>query len=817
MSLDFITINGHNPNINYEELERDFRNFFSYNTSNVKMFIINNFPICLSNEISIDLIIILAIKDCKGNYYIAKNTDEGKPIYFHNQIIPISFVNNLNNRTITLDQDDESTLNIDENTSLDYSSEIKSLRQGLQNYLVNRCSFIKEDLFVKPLIFIKNPSNIHLDNYIISNEFNIKTLVAYFRNSNSDIYLSYKYWKESDFYDNNLNFDIQRIVEQASLDAEVGFLTKKKIERLTKQLSSSKKIFDQIGKQMTIISGKAGTGKSSELLLLALKCLKENKNVIYLTYNRLLVNDISLLIKSFINNPEKSTQNNKIGGSSSVHTLHSYFYKLSNDLGVLGILGQERINSVLSTLRFRLNSIFVLIKSNYQNHSFTNKDLKSFIQLSTQIDIGTKEVGIDFINYLIRKKLQNRPDLKEIIKEFYTSREKRLTNIELKDTFLSDYYGVLESLLLQVQDPIEFYSRHDLKTKYEKQGQVESRLIHLKLNQEKFFKKISRKLVSRKSKDIILIDEAQDCHRLEKDILISLYGSEKLVLVNGGKEQLIRHTELCNWKISQGKKIDYKVIKTYNKSLRMKQASVDFCNFLAKKFQIDLDLIPLDSEDNGEIIFDFRKHTDATKIEEVFNELIIKGTINQCSSYESLMILLDSHSQQIRQDTDPKDNTTTTINEFNNIQITSNRRENKWSYKEYFTNHSKNRFDFWDGTVLNKSFLALPTTLENRLIYYESCRGLESWSLACFAIDRFFNFKREEEDAEKFLLENLLLNHDSDLRKSMYAATWVLMALTRVIDTLYIQIEDSNSELSKIILEYIEQNKQNPSIRVLKD
>ncbi|MDM1350955.1 hypothetical protein HX014_10105 [Myroides marinus] len=316
---------------------------------------------------------------------------------------------------------------------------------------------------------------------------------------------------------------------------------------------------------------------------------------------------------------------------------------------------------------------------------------------------------------------------------------------------------------------------------------------------------------------MILIDEAQDCHRLEKDILISLYGSEKLVLVNGGKEQLIRHTELCNWKISQGKKIDYKVIKTYNKSLRMKQASVDFCNFLAKKFQIDLDLIPLDSEDNGEIIFDFRKHTDATKIEEVFNELIIKGTINQCSSYESLMILLDSHSQQIRQDTDPKDNTTTTINEFNNIQITSNRRENKWSYKEYFTNHSKNRFDFWDGTVLNKSFLALPTTLENRLIYYESCRGLESWSLACFAIDRFFNFKREEEDAEKFLLENLLLNHDSDLRKSMYAATWVLMALTRVIDTLYIQIEDSNSELSKIILEYIEQNKQNPSIRVLKD
>lgn len=355
MSLDFITINGHNPNINYKELERDFRNFFSHSCPDAKMFIINNFPICLSNEISIDLIIILAIKDSNGNYYIVKN--ENKPVYFHNQIIPISFVNNLENKVFTLDEADENILNIDESSSLDYTSEINSLRQGLQNYLINRCGFIREDLFVKPLIFIKNPSKIDLDNYVISNEFNFKALIAYFRSSNSDIYLSYKHWKESDFYENKLNFDIQRIVEQASLDTELGFLTKKKIERLTKQLSSSKKIFNQIGKQMTIISGKAGTGKSSQLLLLALKCLKENKNIIYLTYNRLLVNDISLLIKSFINNSQESTGDNKIEGSSSVYTLHSYFYKLSKDLGVLGVLGQERINLVLSTLKFRLNSI----------------------------------------------------------------------------------------------------------------------------------------------------------------------------------------------------------------------------------------------------------------------------------------------------------------------------------------------------------------------------------------------------------------------------------------------------------------------------
>ena len=39
------------------------------------------------------------------------------------------------------------------------------------------------------------------------------------------------------------------------------------------------------------------------------------------------------------------------------------------------------------------------------------------------------------------------------------------------------------------------------------------------------------------------------------------------------------------------------------------------------------------------------------------------------------------------------------------------------------------------------------------------------------------------------------------------------MALTRAIDTLYIQINDKNSYIGKLVCEYIEINKNNKNIR----
>ena len=47
----------------------------------------------------------------------------------------------------------------------------------------------------------------------------------------------------------------------------------------------------------------------------------------------------------------------------------------------------------------------------------------------------------------------------------------------------------------------------------------------------------------------------------------------------------------------------------------------------------------------------------------------------------------------------------------------------------------------------------------------------------------------------------------------MYAATWILMAITRVIDTLYLQINDKDSEFGKFVSEYVKGNPKN--VRIL--
>ena len=91
-----------------------------------------------------------------------------------------------------------------------------------------------------------------------------------------------------------------------------------------------------------------------------------------------------------------------------------------------------------------------------------------------------------------------------------------------------------------------------------------------------------------------------------------------------------------------------------------------------------------------------------------------------------------------------------------------------------------------------------------RAIYYESSRGLEAWSTMCFDINGFFDSKRNEDDADNFLLSEIM---EPEERKNKYAATWVLMALTRAIDTCYIELLPSDNALNSTIESFIAKNK----------
>jgi len=285
---------------------------------------------------------------------------------------------------------------------------------------------------------------------------------------------------------------------------------------------------------------------------------------------------------------------------------------------------------------------------------------------------------------------------------------------------------------------------------------------------------------------------------------------------------LIRHIELCNWEISNQRKIVVKKYKTSNKSFRIKKSILHFCNFVAEKYQIELKLEPLETEDDGELILDFRKDVSNDNITNIFSTLSMKGSISSCTPYESLLVMIDSHSKlDLGKDKTNSANSSNVtnpdaaitkgkINEYGNIEDSRSIKKVEWKYKAVL--EKGNDLFFWDGTNDNKSQLEVPYPSETRLIYYDSCRGLEAWTVACFNIDKFFDQKREDPDAEKFLIndekelgmQSLFVTNDS--RKNMFAGTWALMAITRAIDTLYLKFDDPNSDFSQLVREYAKLN-----------
>jgi len=123
MSIEIIPINGKCDFFDYENFEKSVKNILARKCSDAKLFLFNNFPVSVSVETNIDLILIVAIEDKRGNFYIPKSGGE-KPIYFHNQIIPVKFITQFQNESISLDDNNQIVANEE---YIDYTSEINSM------------------------------------------------------------------------------------------------------------------------------------------------------------------------------------------------------------------------------------------------------------------------------------------------------------------------------------------------------------------------------------------------------------------------------------------------------------------------------------------------------------------------------------------------------------------------------------------------------------------------------------------------------------------------------------------------------------------
>jgi hypothetical protein len=86
------------------------------------------------------------------------------------------------------------------------------------------------------------------------------------------------------------------------------------------------------------------------------------------------------------------------------------------------------------------------------------------------------------------------------------------------------------------------------------------------------------------------------------------------------------------------------------------------------------------------------------------------------------------------------------------------------------------------------------STDELRVIQYDSARGMEGWTTFCFDFDNFISYKKSQFIKIYEIQEISELDKDSWVSREV--SRWILMALTRSIDTIFIQIEDTDSEIA---------------------
>ena len=816
MLNDIIYLNGKHPLINDKELKESFDSFLGEKVTNSILYVFSNFPAPVSAECKIDILVILCIEDIHGNY-LRVATNNSSYNYFRNFILPISINNNHFDETIEVAKNNLSINNID----YENKEELLTIKFGLKNLLESNCFFEKGKVQLSPIeILLNKNKQIVFEQTFVDYTISWPNIFSYVKSNPNLYFQSYSPWKGHLGFE-QFKLDIAKLNTVASLYTGYGYLTKKKIERIGNQLSKKLVMFESVGKEPTIILGKAGTGKTTHLLNILLSSLSKRNNVTFLTYNHLLVKDVAYQVKmtqdALYSNWVKTEEDNTNFPSGIVQTLMKFTYGLSKKLGVLHLMSELR----MSELKLLMENSCLFLEKNlpilFQTNS--NRIFQNFINWNAAIEviqntnwsIESKQYGIQIVNFLKTNNKSLTKNLNQSITEFRKDKIISLENLTQKNVFLKDYSGCLENTLKAIRNTEDFYSQFNVESKYElleilmnlKNRRQDNDLINKKISLELYKDRVQNVVKGRTSKSrILIIDEGQDCHQFEREIFYEMFNPKNVVISHGGKEQLIRFSNTCNWDIFKGKRIQTKKIPSGNKSYRIKKSILDFCNFIAETYKVELNLKSFSEEDPGQIIFDFR-HIENQNLKSSFSTLLERGKVNECSNLESLLIMDVNKSSfgNGNNNNSSRHEIETIVNEFNVMEDRFITKHNNFPYLTELNSLT----EYWLGAVDDKNKLNFPSPNEVRIINYESCRGLEAWCVMCLNVDKFFLSQSESKDAEKYLLsEDMFLTKEQ--RSAMYAITWVLMAATRAIDTLYLQVSGTNSEFSKLCLEYTKNN-----------
>ena len=108
------------------------------------------------------------------------------------------------------------------------------------------------------------------------------------------------------------------------------------------------------------------------------------------------------------------------------------------------------------------------------------------------------------------------------------------------------------------------------------------------------------------------------------------------------------------------------------------------------------------------------------------------------------------------------------------------------AYEEKFKQFAaEKKIKYWFGMDTDQRFLPVKDIKQYRLLYYESARGVEGFSVICLGLDLYFSSIANTSSIER-------------------AKNWVMIALSRASNNLVIHIENRGSFIGSMLREIYE-------------
>ncbi len=757
-------------------IKKSLQDIFSRShASEGDIYVVNHFPAATDGFGETEILIFINIPDKKGNYYW--HVEDNMRYYLNNLVIGVKL---LYDNGIT---DADNTTLYSSEGYLDYIDELEKEGYYLQKFS-SACAQSLKNCPYFYWIVTSGCKKAFTNDYIL---FNTPLDIPKILYSACHRARKIKQGISSFGKVDNLSVLVENYIDVANTISETGVLNIKRIERITeKGLKTPLRAIENQGKAITILQGKAGSGKTLMLTRIFNNIVASGRHCRFLTYNHLLVFDLKHCLCRM---PAFRNTN------AYIHTLHYFFYHLSKKMGIHSLFTENRLKELMDVCIQRLDIADEYVLSFKEetgkwpsNEAFWEK-YKDDIEPSDRVEITKYLTYLDINIYSVESL--------SLLREDYIQERQRLLSSELgNELFLADYNKVLENMYLMLDNPHEFYEKYDIKNRRElldimsKTDKKRDEDFISEYKFEEFNKDVLNTVMHTKwwSRSV-LIDEAQDCNNYEKLILMKVYGAENIIITSGGKDQLIRTSLVTDWTHALEKPIPADIITLPGRSYRQKANIVRFINAFGDHFNVAGPIKWADeSHGFGRVIIDTRNSVRGFS-DDTFNLIREEGKVQGCSDYENCMILLPTtgYSSKTKEKR-------VVIDELDNVDIidkSTNRR----------LEISNQDLKIWNGIVERKSKLSIPAACQTRFIYYESCRGLEAWNVLCVDLDTFFYNMRSSTDAELYARtnQNLFMN-DEDL-KSEFALHWIYMALTRPIDTLYIKLAVPSNEFSKEIIE----------------